>query len=74
MYDRYKSKRKNTGIFKFLGVIILIAAAVALALNYRHYLAFWRYSQNKLDKRMETVKMIKDPVKKRDALADFADL
>ena len=48
MYDRYKSKRKNNGIFKFFGVIILIAAVTALAVHYRHYLAFWRYSQNKM--------------------------
>ncbi|HOT43896.1 MAG TPA: hypothetical protein PLM53_05540 [Spirochaetota bacterium] len=74
MYDRYKSKRKNTGIFKFLAVIILVAAAVALAINYRHYLAFWRYSHNKLEKRIDAVKKIKDRVKKREALADFADL
>jgi tetratricopeptide (TPR) repeat protein len=74
MYDRYKSRRKNTGIFKFFGIIILIAAVTAAAVHYRHYLAFWRYSQNKLEKRIETVKKMKDPVKKRDALSDFADL
>lgn len=74
MYDRYKSRRKNNGIFKFFGVIILIAAVTALAVHYRHYLAFWRYGQNKIEKRMDTVKNIKDPVKKREALADYADL
>ncbi len=74
MYDRYKSKRKNTGIYKFIGIIILIAAAATLAVNYRHYLAFWRYSQSKLEKRIETVKKMKDPVKKREALAEFSDL
>jgi hypothetical protein len=74
MYDRYKSRRKSTGIYKFIGTVILVAAVSALAVHYRHYLAFWRYSQNKVEKRIETVKKIKDPVKKREALADVSDL
>ncbi len=74
MYDRYKSKRKNTGIFKFLGIIIVIAAVTVTAVQYRHYLTFWRYSQNKLEKRIDAIKRIKDPARKRDALADFSDV
>jgi tetratricopeptide (TPR) repeat protein len=74
MYDRYKSKRRNTGIYKFIGTVILIAAVGTVAVHYRHYLTFWRYNQNKLEKRIEAVKRIKDPVKKREALADFSDL
>lgn len=74
MYDRYKSKRKSTGIFKFFGIIILIGAAIALGVHYRHYLAFWKYSQNKLEKRIDAVKKMKDLLKKREALADYADL
>jgi tetratricopeptide (TPR) repeat protein len=74
MYDRYKSKRRNTGIFKFLGIIILVGAIITLGFHYRHYLAFWKYSQNKMEKRIDTVKRMKDPVKKREALADYADV
>ena len=74
MYDRYKSKRKNTGIFKFLGIVILMAGVGYAAVHYRHQLAFWRYSQNKLEQRINTVRNMKDPVKRREALTDYADL
>lgn len=73
MYDRYKSRRKNTGIFKVLGFIIVAAVVTVLAVKYHHHLAFWRYSQNKLEKRIEAIRQIKDTTKKREALVDFSD-
>jgi predicted negative regulator of RcsB-dependent stress response len=74
MYDRYKSKRKNAGIYKFLVVVAILAAVVFLGTRYYRYLAFWKFSQNKLEKRIETVRQIKDIDKKREALTDLSDM
>jgi tetratricopeptide (TPR) repeat protein len=73
MYDRYKSKRKNTGIYKFLGILAIIGAIIFLGIRYHRYLTFWKFSQNKLEKRVETVRQIKEIDKKREALADLSE-
>jgi tetratricopeptide (TPR) repeat protein len=73
MYDRYKSKRKSTGIYKIFGILIIIGAAIFLGIRYHHYLAFWKYSQNKQEKSIESVRQIKDIDKKREALADLSE-
>jgi tetratricopeptide (TPR) repeat protein len=74
MYDRYKSKRKSTGIYKFLGIVALLGVIIFLGTRYYRYLAFWKFSQNKLEKRIETVRQIKDVDKKRGALTDLSDI
>ncbi len=73
MYDRYKSKKKNTGIYKFLVAVILIAAAVYLGVRYQHYLAFWKYNQSKLEKKIEAMRLIKDADRRREAIVDLSD-
>ena len=73
MYDRYKSKRKSTGIYKIFGILIIIGAVIFLGIRYHRYLAFWKYSQNKLEKSIESVRQIKDIDKKRETLADFSE-
>ncbi len=73
MYDRYKSKKKNTGIYKFLVAVILIGAAVYLGVRYQHYLAFWKYNQSKLEKKIEAMRLIKDADRRREAIVDLSD-
>jgi len=74
MYDRYKSKRKSTGIYKFLGIVAILGVIIFLGTRYHRYLAFWKFSQNKLEKRIETVRQIRDVDKKREALTDLSDV
>ncbi|OHD66151.1 MAG: hypothetical protein A2176_07870 [Spirochaetes bacterium RBG_13_51_14] len=73
MYDRYKSKRKNTGLYKTLGFLLVVAVLAALGVKYHRYLTFWKYSQNKLEKTVEAVRLMKDSGKKREALVDLSD-
>jgi tetratricopeptide (TPR) repeat protein len=73
VYDRYKSKRRNTGPYKLLAVLVILGASVALVVRYHEYLAFWKYSRNKLYQTVEGARHIKDPLKKREALADLAE-
>ncbi len=72
MYDRYKSKRRNTGPYKLLAVLIILGAGIFLVVRYLVYLAFWKYNRNKLYKTVDTARHIKDPLKKRESLADLA--
>lgn len=73
MYDRYKTKRRNTGIYKVAVLLIIAAGVIFAGIRYSRYLAFWRYDQNKLLKKVEAARMIRDTQKKREALADLAD-
>ena len=73
MYDRYKSKRRNTGPYKLLAVLIILGAGIFLVVRYHDYLAFWKYNRNKLYKTVDTARHIKDPLKKRESLADLAE-
>jgi predicted negative regulator of RcsB-dependent stress response len=73
MYDRYKSKKKSTGIYKFFGAIALIAAVAYLGVRYHDYLAFWKYNQSKLEKRIESLRHIKDTEKRREAIIDLSE-
>lgn len=73
MYDRYKSKRRNTGPYKLLVILLIIGACIALMVRYHEYLAFWKYSRNKLYQTVDVARHIKDPLKKREALADLAE-
>lgn len=73
MYDRYKSKKRNTGIYKFFGAVILIALVVFFGVRYQRYLAFWKYNQTKLEKRIESMRQIKDADKRREAILDLSD-
>lgn len=73
MYDRYKSKRRNTGPWKLLVVLIILGAGIFLAIQYHEYLAFWKYNRNKLYKTVDVARHIKDPLKKREALTDLAE-
>jgi tetratricopeptide (TPR) repeat protein len=73
MYDRYKSKRRNTGPYKLLAALIILGAAIFLVVRYHEYLAFWKYNRNKLYGTVEVARHIKDPLKKREALTDLAE-
>jgi tetratricopeptide (TPR) repeat protein len=73
MYDRYKSKRRNTGPYKLLAVLIILGAGIFLVVRYHEYLAFWKYNRNKLYKTVDVARNIRDPLKKREALVDLAE-
>lgn len=53
MYYRYKVKKKDRKIFKKVIVLVLAGVTVFYGYRYRQYLQFWKYSYNKLNKRIE---------------------
>lgn len=73
MYDRYKSRKKSTGIYKFFGVVLLVASAVFIGVRYQHYLAFWKYNQSKLDKKIAAVRHIQNVDKRREAIIALSE-
>jgi tetratricopeptide (TPR) repeat protein len=73
MYDRYKSKRRNTRPYKLLVILILLGGAIFLVVRYHEYLAFWKYNRNKLYRTVEVARNIGNREKKREVLADLAD-
>ncbi|MBN2160733.1 MAG: hypothetical protein JW807_15190 [Spirochaetes bacterium] len=74
MYDRYKSKKKGRSVYKVLLALILIGAASFFGVRYRHHLAFWKYTQTKLEKKIASMRQIKDAARRREALSDLADI
>lgn len=73
MYDRYKSKRRNTGPYKLIAALLILGAGIFLVIRYHEHLAFWKYNRNKLYATVEAARHIRDPLKKRESLADLAD-
>jgi tetratricopeptide (TPR) repeat protein len=73
MYDRYKSKRRNSVPYKLIAVLIILGAAVFLVVRYHEYLSFWKYNRNKLYGTVEVARHIKDSRKKREVLTDLAE-
>jgi tetratricopeptide (TPR) repeat protein len=53
--------------------VILLGAVIFLGIRYYRYLAFWKFSQNKLEKRIDSMKRIKDGGRKREALVDLSE-
>jgi tetratricopeptide (TPR) repeat protein len=73
MYDRYKTRKRKTGLYKAVIVLVCIAALAILGLRYERYITFWRYNQSKLNKEIEAVKREKSPSTKRTMLKRLAD-
>jgi len=72
MYYRYKVHKKNKGGLRKLVILALIVAAAYFGYENRQYIFFWKYTSNKLQKKVENAEMIADPEKKKDVLAAIA--
>jgi tetratricopeptide (TPR) repeat protein len=73
MYDRYKTRRRKTGIYKAVVVLACMTVLVFLGVRYERYIAFWKYNQSKLFKEIEAAKRETNPSRKRDMLKRLAD-
>lgn len=70
MYDRYKTKRRNTGLYKAAAMLVIAAGLLFAGIRYYRYLAFWKYDQNKLVKKIEAARHSRN---RREALTDLAE-
>jgi hypothetical protein len=73
MYDRYKTRKRNTGIYKTIAVLAVISGVLFLGFKYQRYLSFWKYNQKGLFKEVDAARLIKDNQKKKEALISIAD-
>ncbi len=73
MYDRFKTRKRNSGIYKVLAVLAVISALLFIGFRYQRYLTFWKYNQNTLYKKIETARNITDRQARRDAFASITE-
>ncbi len=72
MYYRYKSKKRNNKIYRFITIILLIAGVLFLGNRYRQYVFFWKYNSTRLDQKVEQALKIADPQVRESRLQDLA--
>lgn len=73
MFYRYKTKRKKHKTLRFFFAAVFLAFAVYLGYRYGDYLAFWRYSDNKLLAEIDEAKSIEDAEQRLSALTKAKD-
>jgi len=73
MYDRYKSRKKNTAPLRVFGVILLVAAIGFLGYRYRNYFTFWKLTQGRIYRSLENAKRIASFERRRVALSNLVN-
>ncbi len=48
MYTHYKTRKRNSGLFRIFGVAVAAAAVVFLFVNFKQYIFFWKYTQHRI--------------------------
>ncbi len=74
MYYRYKVHKKEKKGLRKIFIIVLIAVLAYLGYTQRQYLFFWKYTSNKLIRKVDSAALIKDPVKRKEALKSIASV
>jgi tetratricopeptide (TPR) repeat protein len=71
MYYRYKSRRRNKRIYKFIFIILFAASAVFAFYRYGNYLMFWKYSFSKMEKKIVEAESTGDREARRRMLSEL---
>ena len=74
MYYRYKVKKKRKGYLKGILVILLAGLAIYGGYHFRTRLAFWRFTFNKLELKIQAVDRIQDMTARREQLEQLAEI
>jgi len=74
MYYRYTSRKKGRGLIKVLIIGVSLLAVLFLAYTFRHDLQFWKYTANKIVKRLNAAVNIKDRNKRTAELNDLEEV
>jgi len=59
MYQRYKIKKKDRKFLKFFILLLFLSVVTTLGYQYRTTLLFWKYTENKIVKKLKTSISIK---------------
>jgi tetratricopeptide (TPR) repeat protein len=73
MYDRFKTRKRNSGIYKVVVALAVISGVLFVGFRYQRYLTFWKYNQNMLYKKIEASRHIADRQDRREALIGITD-
>jgi len=60
MYYRYKTRKKNRGIFKVLAVILIVSGLLFTGYRFRQHLFFWKYTYNSFIEKINAVSLSHD--------------
>ncbi len=71
MYDRYKSKRRDYGILKLVIIIVVAVGVVTAVYKNRHFWMIWKYSDSKLQQKVNKAVAIKDREKRLKGLKEL---
>ncbi|HNR89855.1 MAG TPA: hypothetical protein PKM65_16075 [Spirochaetota bacterium] len=71
MYYRYKSKKRDNKLVKFLFIAVCLCVIIFLGYTYRSHLMFWKYSYNKLYAKISRIQAVKDPALRRTQLVEL---
>ncbi|MBN1531814.1 MAG: tetratricopeptide repeat protein [Spirochaetes bacterium] len=72
MYTRYKVVNKNRGIRKAIIPLLILGAVLYGGYRYRHHLQFWKYTSNKLNKKIEAAAKMKNRARRQEELQQLA--
>ncbi|HPS57671.1 MAG TPA: hypothetical protein PK514_06140 [Spirochaetota bacterium] len=73
MYYRYKSKKKDRRLLKFIIFVGLAGTLVYMLYTNKAKLTFWRINQNRIIKSIDDVSRIQDPVKRVEELKKLGE-
>jgi tetratricopeptide (TPR) repeat protein len=60
MYYRYKSKRRNRKIYRYIILVLITGSLLVLGYHYQQYLFFWKYTTTRISQRMEQAREVGD--------------
>ncbi|RPI94905.1 MAG: hypothetical protein EHM32_06235 [Spirochaetales bacterium] len=72
MYSHYKTRKRNSGLFRILGVAVVATVAVFLFINFKQYIFFWKYTQHRIASEIAIAVNTRSPEEREKLLKNIA--
>ncbi|HSV95530.1 MAG TPA: hypothetical protein VLM75_01205 [Spirochaetota bacterium] len=72
MYSHYKTRKRNSGLFRIIGVAVAAAAVVFLFVNLKQYIFFWKYTQHRIAREISIAVNTRSPEEREKLLKNIA--
>ncbi|MBP7603277.1 MAG: hypothetical protein KBA15_05085 [Spirochaetes bacterium] len=72
MYSHYKTRKRNSGLFRFFGLMVAAGAVVFLFVNFKQYIFFWKYTQHRIAREIAVAMNTRSPEEREKLLKNIA--
>jgi tetratricopeptide (TPR) repeat protein len=72
MYSHYKTRKRNGGLLRILGITLTGAVIVFLFVNFKQYIFFWKYTQHRIAREIAIAVNTPSPEEREKLLLNIA--